>query len=174
MYRNLLKKFSVVMLAIFLTGDYTNSAFALDKSVLGVNDHDLFGTNRFISLEAKTDRMIYHVNQQVTITVYIKNKIDDPVELIEPAIDKRSFMIDIIAPDGKKEKMLAIYGMNLKTLELPPQKRIKFTARFIPEMAGNYNVKIRYNGYKEQIIDVPELNVFVVAAPSASLEKKDM
>jgi hypothetical protein len=55
-----------------------------------------------LKLLAGTERMIYKVYQKVPITVYLKNIGENPVEIVEPAIDKRSFFSKLPFPTGRK------------------------------------------------------------------------
>lgn len=154
--------FIIVGLVFFLAAH--NSCFALD-------DQQLDGNNSSLVFLAKTDRMIYRINQEIIITVYLKNKTQEALDIIEPAIAPESFMFEIISPDGKKDKLLNIYGLKLETLRLYPNKRIKFIVKFFPEIAGNYNVNIKYYGFKNSALNVSNLQVFVVGnVPQASVD----
>ena len=126
---------------------------------------DIETDNIPLKIVAGADRMIYPVDQKVSITVYIKNTGEDTVEIVEPAIDKRSFFFEISLPDGKKDKLLDIYGLNLQKIKLPPKKRIKFTASFTPETAGRYRIDVRYFGYKDVTVEAEPLFVHVVNPP---------
>ena len=65
-------------------------------------------------------------------------------------------------PDGKKDKLLDIYGLKLKTIRLYPKKRLKFKTEFIPEISGNYDIKVTYNGFVEEKLEAESITVFVV------------
>jgi hypothetical protein len=70
--------------------------------------------------------------------------------------------------------LLNIYGLKLETIRLYPKKRIKFTAKFVPEVPGNYDINIKYNGYKEKMLTAPSMRVFVVGnLPQASKDKEN-
>ncbi|MBU4305312.1 MAG: hypothetical protein KJ893_06810 [Candidatus Omnitrophica bacterium] len=75
------------------------------------------------------------------------------------------FFFEITQPDGKKNKLLAIYGLNLQKIKLPPKKRLKFTASFTPEMSGSYEIEARYYGYQDKTIVSSLFKVFVVNPP---------
>lgn len=115
-----------------------------------------------LKLLAGTERMIYKIDQKVPITVYLKNIGENPVEIVEPAIDKRSFFFEITFPDGKKDKLLDIYGLSLQKITLPPKKRIKFTASFTPEFSGEYHVEVRYFGYNDATLTAAPVIIHVV------------
>ena len=119
-------------------------------------------------IQVKTDRMIYRLDDTVTVTIYLRNISDEPLSIVEPAIDKRSLYVEIMQPDGKKDKMIDIYGLMLKTIELPPRKRVRFTATFVPEMIGSFDVKVRYYGFGEEPITASPVRLFVVAPPPSS------
>lgn len=154
MSRNVLRKACTIILGVFIVLGSTNPCFSL-------SDEELFGNYSGLIISAKTDKMIYKLDEDVTITVFLKNKTEEAVDIIEPAIDKQSFDFEIAFPDGKKDKMLSIAGMNLDTIRLYPKKRIKFTTSFLPEMPGNYDISIKYNGYKKPL-SFPAMRVFVV------------
>ena len=65
-------------------------------------------------------------------------------------------------PDGKKDKLLDIYGLKLKTIRLYPKKRLRFKTEFIPETAGNYDIKVSYHGFVEEMLKADPVTVFVV------------
>ncbi|MFH1061344.1 MAG: hypothetical protein V1747_00455 [Candidatus Omnitrophota bacterium] len=155
MSQRILRKICFISLGVLVFLGINKQSFAL-------SDQLLFGNNTGLLIEAQTDRMIYKVDQEVIITVYIKNKTEDVIELIEPAIAPESFMFEIVAPDRKKDKLLNIYGLKLETIRLYPKKRIKFTAKFLPETPGNYDINIKYNGFKTKALTVPSMRVFVV------------
>jgi hypothetical protein len=86
MFQKTLKKIFIIVLGgVFFFG-LTQQSFAL-------NEQELFGTNSGLVIVAKTDRMIYKVDQDVNITVYLKNKTEEAVDIVEPAIDPQSFML---------------------------------------------------------------------------------
>ncbi|MBU1087395.1 MAG: hypothetical protein KKD05_07740 [Candidatus Omnitrophica bacterium] len=149
-----LRRGLLIVLSFLIFAGLTNQCFSL-------NDQELFGNNSGLSMQAKIDKMIYKLDQEVMITVYLKNKTAEPIDIVEPAIDKSSFMFEIVAPDGKKDKMLSIYGLKLENIRLYPKKRIKFTAKFLPETPGNYDINIKYNGYKNPL-SLPAMRIFVV------------
>ena len=162
--KRFLGKIFIMILSIGFIASILNFAFAL-------NDDELFGTNSGVVLKTATDRMIYKLDQPIIITSYLKNKTGKPIDIVEPAIDKTSFMIEITKPDGKKDKLIDI-GVNLKTLRLYPDKRIKFTTKFLPEMAGNYDIKVIYLGYRDTI-STPPIRIFVVSAPLVKIQPDD-
>lgn len=126
------------------------------------NGNSLYDRKKSLKLEVKSERLINVVNKPVVIYIFLKNLIDESIEITEPAIDEDSFMVEITMPDGKKDKLLDIYGLKLKTLRLYPNKRIKFKTEFIPEVAGNYDIKVIYNGYIEEKLIADPITVFVV------------
>jgi len=115
-----------------------------------------------LTIEVKTDRLIYNLNQRVGVIVYIRNMSEEPLKVVEPAIDKRSLRFEISQPNNKKDKLLDIYGLKLKIITLPPKKRLKFTTTFIPEMKGQYEINVRYYGFEEKALVAAPVNVFVV------------
>ncbi len=136
----------------------------------------LFAQNIFekpesLKVEAVSERMIYSLGQEVNITVYLKNISEDTLELVEPAIDKRSLNFDITLPNTKKEKLLDIYGLTLETVRLAPKKRLKFTAKFTPESSGNYFIDVRYNGFQNKTLSAITVSVFVVSSQTVSGNK---
>ncbi|MBU1045186.1 MAG: hypothetical protein KJ915_12405 [Candidatus Omnitrophica bacterium] len=156
------RKALLIILSLLIFSGLTSQCFSL-------NDSDLFGNNSGLSIEALTDRMIYKTDQEVVVTVYLKNKTEEPIDIVEPAIDKSSFMFEIVYPDGKKDKMIGIHGVKLETIRLYPKKRIKFTAKFLPETPGNYDINVKYNGYKTPLSFLA-MRVFVVG----NLAQKDI
>jgi len=117
-----------------------------------------------LQVEVKVARLIYAVEQEVVLTIYIRNVSQEAVNLIEPAIDRRSLRIEIIQPDHKKEKLLDIYETDLKSIRLYPKKRLKFKAKFSPESLGEYKIKVQYHGYEGQVSLAPVVSIFVVGA----------
>ncbi|MCM8813911.1 MAG: hypothetical protein NC924_08270 [Candidatus Omnitrophica bacterium] len=115
-----------------------------------------------VELTAGTERVIFAVNREVTILVYIRNLSEGAVELLEPAVDKRSLTFEIIDPNGKKDSLLQIYGLELKKIRLLPKKRIKFNARFTPELLGEYTIQVKYLGYEEKVLTALPLTIHVV------------
>ena len=115
-----------------------------------------------VKIAAGTERMIYKVDEKIPISVYIRNMGEKAVEIVEPAIDKRSFFFEITLPDGKKDKMLDIYGLTLQKITLPPKKRIKFTTTFTPEASGMYRIDVRYSGYNDSVVSAEPLILHVV------------
>lgn len=132
---------------------------------------NLPGPLKSLAVEVQSERMINQVNQKVGIIIYLKNTSDEPIEVIEPAIDEKSLMVDIIMPDGRKDKLLDIYGVTLDTIRLYPKKRIKFKTNFIPEQVGNYEIKTRYNGYNNEAIEAIPVNIFVVTSKIKTKQK---
>jgi hypothetical protein len=55
-----------------------------------------------LKVDAGTERMIYKVDQEVSIMVFLRNMSETALEIVEPAIDKRSLFFEITLPDGKK------------------------------------------------------------------------
>ncbi|MFH1458919.1 MAG: hypothetical protein ABIG64_00910 [Candidatus Omnitrophota bacterium] len=126
-----------------------------------------FNSEEKESLEilVKTSRLVYHKDKEIMIYVFFKNNAEEALELLEPAIDKKSLMFEIVQPDGKKEKLLDIYGLNLKKIILPQDKRIKFKANFIPEMLGTYQINVSYFGFQDKEIKARPISVYVVSPP---------
>jgi len=117
-----------------------------------------------LKVDVKLDRMIYVVDQEVVFTIYIRNVSQEAVDVIEPAIDRKSLRIEIIQPDQKKEKLLDIYDADLKQIRLYPKKRLKFKVKFSPELLGKYEIKVQYYGYEGQVLSAPDVSIFVVGA----------
>ncbi len=138
------------------------AVFFLSTVCVYAQDAAIYGRRKSLKLEVKSARMINKVDKPVEIYIFLRNMIDEPLEIIEPAIDEKSFMIEITMPDGKKDKLLDIYGLQLKTIRLYPKKRLKFKTEFIPETAGNYDIKVSYNGFLEETLEADPITVFVV------------
>jgi len=162
MSRKVLRRACTIILGVLFFAGLTNQCFA-------IRDEELFGAYTGLLISAETDKMIYQLDDEVTVTVFLKNKTEEPIEIVEPAIDKKSFLFEIILPDGKKDNMLSISGMNLRIIRLYPKKRVKFTTKFLPEMPGNYDINVKYNGYSEPLV-FPAIRVFVVG----NLPQKDI
>ncbi|MCG2712026.1 MAG: hypothetical protein L6416_06850 [Candidatus Omnitrophica bacterium] len=122
----------------------------------------IYGRKKSLKLEVKSAKMINEINKPVEINIFLRNITEESLELTEPAIDERSFMVEITMPEGKKDNLLDIYGLKLKTIRLYPKKRLKFKTEFIPETAGNYNIKVSYNGFMEEMLEAESITVFVV------------
>ncbi|MCP4649440.1 MAG: hypothetical protein GY853_05075 [PVC group bacterium] len=149
------KKVYLLLLCIFLFS--TMFCYAKDYSFLDEKEKPI------LTLWAKADKMVYCLNEDtVNINVYLKNNSDETLELVEPAIDKRSFVIQIEQPDEEKQNLLEIYGLDLKTIRLFPGKRIKFPINFSPETLGEHKVHVLYNGFNDKTISVAPVSVFVV------------
>jgi len=125
-----------------------------------VNDN--FEKNLPLKVQAKSPKMIYRLDEKVIIEVLLRNTGDEPLDIIEPAVDKLSFMVEIVMPDGKKDKLLDIYGLKLENIRLYPKKRVKFVAEFVPEQVGHYQVNVTYNGYSGISLKASPVSVFVV------------
>jgi len=115
-----------------------------------------------VYIKAFTDKMIYYLNDTVKITVYIVNESDEPIEVIEPAIDRRSLFIDIVQPDNKKEKLSVIYGLSLNHIRLYPQKRIKFQTEFGADMLGEYTINVLYYGYGNKKLKCAPVKIYTI------------
>ncbi|MFH1093790.1 MAG: hypothetical protein V1739_06530 [Candidatus Omnitrophota bacterium] len=125
-------------------------------------ENAIYGRKKSLKLEVKSTKMINELNKPVEINIYLRNISGEPLEITEPAIDENSFMIEITMPDGKKDKLLDIYGLKLKTIRLYPKKKLKFKTEFIAETAGNYDIKVSYNGFAEEMLEADPITVFVV------------
>ncbi len=136
--------------------------FFLSIVMLYAKDNAIYGRMKPLKLEVKSARLINEVGKPVEIYIFLRNMIDESLEITEPAIDEKSFKVEITMPDGKKDKLLDIYGLTLKTIRLYPKKRIKFKTEFIPEIAGNYDIKVSYHGFEEEILEAEPITVFVV------------
>ncbi len=132
-----------------------------------------FDTNSQVALEAYAKRLIYSVDQDVELIIYIRNMGKKTQKVIEPAIDARSLQVEVICPDGSVDKKIAIYGLELKTLELLPGKRIKYKTGFSPEKLGKYEVKISYMGYNQVKLTAPPVYVYILrpSEPLSSVSK---
>ncbi len=150
-----LKLRSLIGIALF-------AACLMSTLFVYAQDDSIYVREKSLKLEVKSEKMINVVYKPVKINILLKNLIDEAIEIIEPAIDEKSFLIEITMPDGKKDKMLDIYGLKLKTLRLYPKKRIKFKTEFIPEIAGNYDINVTYNGYLEERLQADPVTIFVV------------
>jgi len=128
---------------------------------------------RPLDIEMVLGQMIYRLDEEIKITVYLKNNTDEALEILEPAIDQRSLFFDITLPGGKKEKLIDIFGLSLDRITLPRGKRVKFTTEFSPEVVGTYELKVSYRGFAEQTISSDHLTVFVVN-PSPAPEMEDL
>ncbi|MFH2137192.1 MAG: hypothetical protein ABII88_01620 [Candidatus Omnitrophota bacterium] len=118
-----------------------------------------------LELRAKADKMIYRLNEEeVSLTIYLTNVSEEPLEIVEPAVDRRSFFIEVIDPMGKKDNLSVIYGLKLKNIRLLAGKRIKFTAAFNPESLGEHVIKVSYNGYGEVSVYAEPVSVYIVRA----------
>ncbi|MBI4846686.1 MAG: hypothetical protein HY810_09510 [Candidatus Omnitrophica bacterium] len=115
-----------------------------------------------VAIVLKTSKMIYHTNEKVSIEVFIKNLSEETIIITEPAIDKSSISFEIIDPLGKKDQLLSIYGIKLKSINLATKRRVKYQASFIPEMNGTYEVKASYSGFRATTIYAEPVSVFVV------------
>ena len=115
-----------------------------------------------LKLEAQSDRVIYGINDEVSVTVLLRNLSDEYLDVVEPAINKRSIQFEIIDPDGKKDKILDIQDSEPQIVRLPPKKRFRFTGKFTPEITGNYQVVVRYYGFGGQVLEAVPLSIFVV------------
>ncbi len=162
MSQKVLGKACIIILGVLFFAGLTNQCFA-------IRDEDLFGNQSDLMISAKTDKMIYKIDDEVKITVFLKNKTKEPIDIVEPAIANSSFLFEIVSPVEKKDKMLSVKGVNLKTIRLYPKKRVKFTTQFLPEMPGTYDISVKYNGYKKPLV-FPAIRVFVVG----NLPKKDI
>lgn len=121
-------------------------------------------SNDEIILTVKAEQMIYRLEAEpVNLNVYIANNSEEPLEIIEPAIDRRSLFVEILSPDGKTDNMVAIYGLNLKTIRLMPGKRVKYLINFTPEIQGEFIIKVYYNGFGDKPIEASPVTVFVVS-----------
>ena len=138
------------------------AVFFLSSVNVYAQDDAIYGRRKLLKLEVKSAKMINKVNKPVEIYIFLRNMIDEPLEITEPAIDEKSFIIEITMPDGKKDKLLDIYGLKLKTIRLYPKKRLKFKTQFIPETAGNYDIRVSYNGFVEEILKAEPVTVFVI------------
>lgn len=152
MFLNWCSKIGFALIAICFMS--TSFAYAQDDAI--------YGRRKSLKLEVKSAKMINTVNKPVEIYIFLRNMIDESLEITEPAIDESSFMIEITMPDGSKDKLLDIYGLKLKTIRLYPKKRLKFKTEFIPEISGNYDVKVSYNGFVEEKLEADPITVFVV------------
>ena len=117
-----------------------------------------------IALTVKAEKMIYRLEGElVEFTVYIANNSEEAIEIIEPAIDRRSLFIEIELPDATTDNMVAIYGLNLKTIRLQPGKRVKYSTTFKPEVQGEHIIKVSYYGVGENPVKANPVVVFIVS-----------
>ncbi|MCK4993524.1 MAG: hypothetical protein KAS13_00580 [Candidatus Omnitrophica bacterium] len=152
MFLKALNKIGFALVAVFLI--LTTWAYA--------QDDEIYGRRKSLKLEVKSEKMINVVDKPVVIEIVLRNMIDESLEIVEPAIDTNSFLIEITMPNGKKDKLLDIYGLKLKTIRLYPKKRLKFKTKFIPEITGPYDIEVRYNGFVEEKLEAEIVTVFVV------------
>ncbi|RKY34725.1 MAG: hypothetical protein DRP78_06235 [Candidatus Omnitrophota bacterium] len=112
----------------------------------------------------KTDAAIYRLRDDVIVNVYISNKTKKVLRLLEPTLDKNSLTIEVIQPDGHKDELLGVYGLNLKKIKLYPFKRLKFKTDFNTEMLGEYTITAVYRGYNGCVLQAEPVKIFVVRA----------
>ncbi len=124
--------------------------------------NSVYAQENLLELLVKTDRMIYRLDESVFITLYLINNTDEPLEVVEPAVDRNSFNVEIMQPNNKKEKLLAIYGLELKKIRLYSKKRLKFVTKFTPELLGEYQINVRYNGFGQKPLVGNPVKLFVV------------
>lgn len=147
-----IRKIGVALIAVFF----------LSIVFIYAQDDAIYGRRKSLKIEVKSEKMINSVDKPVEIYIFLRNMIEEPLEITEPAIDEKSFMIEITMPDGKKDKLLDIYGLKLETIRLYPKKRLKFKTEFIPEIAGNYDIQVSYHGFAEERLAAEPITVFVV------------
>ncbi|MFH2145129.1 MAG: hypothetical protein ABII75_03765 [Candidatus Omnitrophota bacterium] len=121
-----------------------------------------FAQEAVLEVVVEVNRMVYRMDEEITATVYIKNKCTETLEVTEPALDSRSLEIEIVQPDAKRFKLLNIQGINLKKIRLYPEKRIKFIAKFIPELLGEFQIAAKYYGFEDIVLVSNAATIFVI------------
>ncbi len=152
MCRKFLKFIGVALIAIFF----------LSVGDVYAESYGIYNRKKMLKIAVKSKKMINLVNEPVEISIIIRNMVDEAIEMVEPAIDEKSFVIEITMPDGKKDSLIDIYGLKLKTIRLYPKKRVVFKTEFTPEFTGNYDVNVKYNGFVEERLEAEPITVFVV------------
>ena len=115
-----------------------------------------------LEVVVSTEKDVYYLGEEVQLLILIRNVSGETLEVIEPAVDRRSLNIEIIQPGGMRDRMLAIYGLKLDTVRLPAKRRIRFTTSFTPEALGTFTVHVTYSGYGAEIFAAAPREVFVV------------
>ena len=115
-----------------------------------------------LSLEVKVEKLIYRLGEEVKIDINLTNKSTETLEVTELAIDRRSLFIQIIQPDRQTNKLLAIYGLKLKNIRLYAGQTVNFKTNFIPQIVGEHQIKVSYNGFQDLTIVAASRKIFVV------------
>ena len=118
-----------------------------------------------LKISVSTEKNVYYLGEEVQLTVLIRNFSDEAIDVIEPAIDRRSLNIEIIQPSGLSDRMLAIYGLKLETVRLGAKRRIRFNTAFTPEQLGKFTIKVTYFGHGDDMMTADPKNIFIVQKP---------
>ena len=113
-------------------------------------------------LEARAGKIIYGESDEIVLTIYLRNVSKDPIDIVEPAINSRSLFVEINHPDKRADKLLAIQDNEPEIISLASGKRLKFIARFNPQMSGNYRINVRYSGFAGKTFEAAPISIYVV------------